>query len=71
MAAWHESGDPHGYERLRDALLSFATELTTTGNDSESEIWIAPSRSTAEGRRQRMTAVVAEIDGGFRAVGGG
>ncbi len=96
MSAWHESGDPHGYERLRDALLSFATELTTTGHNTESEIVDrgvafygggSPSEFLGESRaalrsalgsahdlptelRQRMMAVVAEIDEGFRAVGG-
>lgn len=97
MSATHESGDPYGYERLRDALLSFATELTTTGHDAESEIvdravafygggspseFLGESRAALRtalasahelptGLQQRMTAVIADIDEGFRAIGGG
>jgi len=97
VSAWRDAGDPQGYERVRDSLLGFATEPTTTGHDSESEIVRSavgfygggsPSEFLGESRaalrtvlgsapdlpprlREQLTAVIAEIDEGFRAVGGG
>jgi hypothetical protein len=33
-----EAGDPHGYVRLRDALLGFEADLVSTGHHPESRI---------------------------------
>jgi hypothetical protein len=91
-----DSNDPHGYVRLREALLGFARELAAAGHDAESDnvrqaaafYGGSPSEFLGESRSamlaalasgqdlpggivQRMRTLVAEIDEGFRAVGGG
>jgi hypothetical protein len=33
-----DAGDPHGYVRLRDALLGFEVDLASTGHHAESKI---------------------------------
>ena len=89
------SDDPHGYMRLKRAMLGFAAELSGAGHVTESEqvehaaafYGGSPSEFLGESRAamdavlgsgldlpaglvQRMKSLVAEIDEGFRAIGG-